>query len=135
MLGKLNQDAKVLWFLVVGGLNTLLGFGLFPMVYWLLQDYRAHYVWMLVICHITTVSFSYVTNKYWVFRTQGQLLGEMIKFGGFHLVYFFLMIFLVPLFVESVHCNPIFVQFGISVLVVITSFFWYDKMVFLFVKR
>lgn len=135
MLETLNKDAKVLWFLMVGGLNTVLGFGLFPAVYWLLQDYQSHYVWMLVVCHITSVSFSFLTNKYLVFRTQGQYVSEITKFGGFHLFYFFLMIFLVPLFVEYAHCSPVVIQFSISVLIVVTSFFWYDRMVFLSGKR
>lgn len=131
MLATLSFDTKILWFLLVGGLNTALGFGLFPLVYWVLQDYREHYIWMLVICHVTTVGFAYFTNKFLVFRTQGRSITEMTKFGGFHLVYFAIMMFLVPFFVEHLHYNPIIIQFSVSVLVVITSFFWYDKVVFL----
>ncbi len=131
MLAKLPTDAKVIWFLLVGGLNTALGFGLFPSVYWLFENYRQHYVWTLVICHIITVSFSYITNKVLVFRASEQSFSEMVKFGSFHLLYFLMMIFLVPVFVEYMHCNPMVIQFFISVLVVITSFFWYDKVVFL----
>ena len=134
MFARLNFDTKVLWFLLVGGLNTLLGFGLFPTVYWVMADYRAHYVWMLAICHIINVSCSYFSNKYFVFRTQGRVLTEMTKFVSFHVVYFLFVLLLVPFFVEYAHFNPMVIQFSISVLVVISSFFWYDKVVFLLKK-
>jgi putative flippase GtrA len=131
MLARLNVDSKVFKFLLVGGLNTLLGFGLFPTVYWFMTDYRGYYVWMLVVCHITNVSCAYFSNKYFVFRTQGDVVAEMTKFVSFHVAYFFLMLLLVPFFVEYAHFNPMVIQFSISIVVVISSFFWYDKVVFL----
>lgn len=130
MLARLNVDSKVFKFLLVGGLNTLLGFGLFPAVYWFMTDYRGHYVWMLVVCHITNVSCSYFSNKYFVFRTQGNVAAEMTKFVSFHMAYFLLMLLLVHFFVEYAHFNPMVIQFSISIVVVISSFFWYDKVVF-----
>ena len=135
MLAKLNVDRKVLCFLLVGGLNTLLGFGLFPTVYWLMPDYRKHYIGMLVICHITNVGWAFFSNKYFVFRTRGDVLTEMTKFAFFHLFYFLFMLLLVPICVEYAHFNPIVIQFIISVLVVISSYFWYDKVVFLLLKK
>jgi len=135
MQEQLTANEKKIWFLIMGGLNTLLGFSLFPLVYWLLQNYRSHYVWMMVACHISTVGFAYFTNKIWVFRSQERSITEFMKFTSFHLLYFLIMIFLVPFFVEHTHCNPVIVQFSISVLVVISSFFWYDRIVFLIPKR
>lgn len=127
-------DLKILWFLIVGGFNTLLGFGLFPCIYWLLEGYRSHYLFMLIGCHIVTVSSAYFTNKFLVFRTQGDYASEMMKFGFFHVIYFLVMILLVRILVEFGAVNPVVVQFCVSVLVVCFSFFWYDKVVF-FVKK
>jgi putative flippase GtrA len=77
------------------------------------------------------VSCAYFSNKYFVFRTQGDVVAEMTKFVSFHVAYFFLMLLLVPFFVEYAHFNPMVIQFSISIVVVISSFFWYDKVVFL----
>lgn len=131
MRSRLHFDSKVIWFLLVGGCNTLLGFGLFPFVYWLMSDYRKYYIWMLALCHITNVSCAYFSNKYWVFRSQGDVLTEMTKFASFHGVYFVLMMLVVPPLVEYGHFNPMVIQFSISILVVISSYLWYDKVVFL----
>ncbi len=124
-------EPKIIWFLLVGAFNTLLGFGLFPIIYWTLVPYRSHYILMLIGCHITTVLNAYVTNKYLVFRTQGFSSSEIGKFILFHIIYFLVMITLVPILVQFASINPVVIQFGISVFVVICSFFWYDKMVFL----
>jgi putative flippase GtrA len=134
MLNQLKSNMKILWFLCIGGLNTLLGFGLFPCVYWLMEEYRQHYVWMLVVCHGINVLFAYVSNKYFVFRTEGQVLPELLKFACFHGFCLLMMLFFVPLFVEYAHLSPVLMQFSMSVLVVITSYFWYDKVVFLLMK-
>lgn len=130
MRNQLNQKMKILWFLFIGGLNTAVGFGLFPCVYWLMEAYRPHYIWMLVGCHIVNVLFSYTSNKYFVFRTEGQVLPEILKFVSFHGLCLLVMLFFVPLFVEYGHANPVIIQFTLSIFVVTISYFWYDKVIF-----
>ena len=132
MLSKLTSNGKLLRFLLVGGCNTLLGFGLFPAIYWLIPDLRKHYMWILVSTHIINVLWAYFANKYFVFRTQGRVLNEMTKFVSFHLLCFLIMILAVPFFVELAHIHPPVIQFSVSVLVVISSYFWYDKIVFFY---
>ncbi|PJD93177.1 MAG: hypothetical protein CK424_03030 [Legionella sp.] len=124
-------EPKVIRFLLVGGFNTLLGLSLFPTIYWIFAAYRSHYVLMLAGCHITNVMNSYITNKYFVFRTKGYNTSEMSKFVFYHISYFLVMITIIPILVQSTHVNPVVIQFSLSVLVIIGSFFWYDKIVFL----
>ena len=131
----LSLDQKIIWFLLVSGFNTLLGFCLFPTVYWLFAGYREHYLLMLIGCHIVTVSNAYLTNKFLVFRTRGDCAQEIVKFGLFHGIYFLVMITVIPILVEFSKINPVIVQFSVSVFVVCFSFFWYDKVVFFTQKK
>ena len=135
MLNKLNLDKKIVRFLLIGGCNTLLGFGLFPTVYWLMTGLRKHYIWMLMFCHVINVTWAYFSNKYWVFCTQGQTLCEMTKFMSFHILCFLFMLVCMPILVEYAHLSPVIIQFFISILVVLCSYFWYNKIVFFAVEN
>jgi putative flippase GtrA len=127
---KINIDKKLLLFLAVGAFNTLVGLSLFPIAYWLLIAYRAHYVVMLVICHGLAVLNSYTTNKLLVFRTKGNCSVEIGKFLLFHMSYLLVTISVVPLLVEFSHFNPVIIQMSMTLLAIVLSFFWYEKVVF-----
>ncbi|MBU6338589.1 MAG: GtrA family protein [Rickettsiales bacterium] len=86
---------------MVGGWNTLFSLSLFIVVYTLLKDLW-HYMVVAVICHIFSVMQSFITLKYFVFRTKGNLLHEYIRinitylgslFGNLLLLYIFCTIF------------------------------------------
>lgn len=123
-------DQKIVSFLLVGGFNTLVGFCLFPTVYWYFAPYRKHYLIMLISCHIITVVNAYLTNKYFVFRTQGDYAQEVMKFGLYHGAYFLAMITFLPMLVERSKISPVIIQFLVTVFVVCLNFFWYEKVVF-----
>lgn len=72
---RLSQEIR---FILVGGWNTLFSLALFIFLYTYLQDYL-HYMIIAVICHILSVIQSFVTLKYFVFRTKGNLLQEYIR--------------------------------------------------------
>lgn len=128
---KINLvDKKYLWFLIIGGFNTFVGFVLFPLVYWLFIAYRSHYLMMLTMCHGISVCISYLTNKFWVFRSHGYHSKEFLKFIGFHGMNYLVMIVLMPFLVEHAHLNPVIIQLSLTVIIVLISFFWYDKVVF-----
>lgn len=128
-------EPKVIRFLLVGGFNAFLGLTLFPTIYWTFPAYRSNYLWMMAACHIACVFNSYMTNKYLVFRTQGYNSAEIGKFVFFHFSYFLVALIVVPILVKVTHINPVIFQFSLSVLVIICSFFWYDKIVFLAKKE
>lgn len=127
---RINLDKKVILFFAVGLGNTLIGLSLFPVVYWLCVDYRAHYVVMLVVCHVCAVLTSYMTNKRIVFRTSGNYSIEMGKFFLFHLTYLLVIIYAIPMLVDFSHLSPVIIQMSITVLSAVCSYFWYDRVVY-----
>lgn len=91
---KLPREVR---YILIGGWNTLFSLGLFITAYTLLKNFW-HYMVIAVICHIFSVAQSFITLKYFVFRTKGNLLKEYIKinitylgslFGNLLLLYIF----------------------------------------------
>jgi putative flippase GtrA len=75
-------------FLLAGALNTVVGLAAYPVLFFLLARLKLHYMVVLGITQVTCVAFSYLTNKFLVFRTVGNYLRESGKFVLFHLSYF-----------------------------------------------
>ncbi len=69
---------RALRYLVVGGFNTIIGYGIGVGIYLLLAPY-----WSIlligVIANVIAISISFVTYKIFVFKTQGQWLTEYAK--------------------------------------------------------
>ena len=124
-------DKKSLRFLASGAFNTFLGFFLFPILYFLCSSYRIHYVKLLVFCQIICVTSSFLTNKFWVFRSSGNYLAELYKFAAFHFFYFLVTLFVLPFFVTHFSMNPVIAQLFTSTTIVLTSYIWYNKVAFI----
>lgn len=58
-------------YLLVGGLNTALGYGLFALCYLTLEG-RVPYVLILTLAHLGAVTLSFANYRLWVFGGPGQ---------------------------------------------------------------
>lgn len=121
------KDMKVIRFILVGALNTLLGFFLFPLMYFSFSAYQKNYLLLLVISQIICMLFSFFSNKIYVFKSRNKVSVELIKFVGFHGFYFFVSVKINPMIVRHFDLHPIAIQTLLNILIVVTSFFWYDK--------
>jgi putative flippase GtrA len=117
-------------FLLAGALNTVFGLAAYPTLFFLLAPLRLHYMVVLGITQITCVAFSYLTNKFLVFRTVGNYLRESGKFVLFHLSYFLVNLVALPLLVEIFGMSPVWGQTLFAVAVIISSYFWHSKITF-----
>ena len=71
-------DAKLLKFLLVGVINTLVGTAI---MYGLYNFAGASYWLSSATNYILTSILSYFLNKYFTFRSQGQSLREILRFA------------------------------------------------------
>ena len=132
------QDAQRLFrlhetkvrFLLAGALNTVFGLAAYPTLFFLLAPLKLHYMAVLGISQVICVAFSYLTNKFLVFRTVGNYLRESGKFVLFHLSYFLLNLIALPLLVEMFGMSPVWGQTLFAVAVIITSYFWHSNITF-----
>ena len=117
-------------FLIAGGVNTIVGLSVYPLLFITLEPLGAGYVQVLIIAQIICISFSFVSNKYFVFKTIGNLKKEYFRFFIFHGFYFLLNLICLPLLVEILKINPVISQTLFVAVIIMTSYFWHNAVTF-----
>lgn len=125
-----EQHQKKFRFLLAGAVNTAIGLALYPILYLVLNPFGITYIWVLVMAQIICVSISFITNKYFVFQTRGNLRLEYFKFFMFHGFYFAVNLIVLPIMVEVLKLNPIIAQTVFSIFIITTSYFWHNHITF-----
>ena len=125
-----SQHQKKVRFLLAGAVNTFIGLATYPLIYLILNPWNIGYIQVLVLAQFICITFSFVNNKYFVFRTKGNLKNEYIKFFTFHGVYFLINLICLPLLVELLKLNPMIAQTLFSVAIVVSSYFWHNSITF-----
>jgi putative flippase GtrA len=125
-----NKHKTEVRFLLAGAVNTAVGLGVFPALYFLAAPFKIHYLIIFTISQVICISFAFLSNKFLVFRTQGNLLKESGKFLTFHLGLFSLNLAVLPALVEFVGMNPVWAQTLFAVLIIVTSYFWHSRITF-----
>jgi putative flippase GtrA len=103
-------------FLVVGGLNTLLGLVSFALFYRLFGD-TLHYLGSLVLAYVVGIGASFVVYRRFVYKVRGNVLVDLIRFTGVNAGTFFLNAVCLPILVELAHI-PVIPAQVISIAVV-----------------
>jgi putative flippase GtrA len=126
----LEPHQEKIRFLLAGGLNTVVGLSVYPILFFLLKPLQLHYLLILTLSQIICICFAFLTNKFLVFKTSGNYLKESGKFLTFHLVYYLVNLAVLPMLVELGGMNPVWAQSLFAVLVIITSYFWHSRITF-----
>ncbi|MDB5897664.1 MAG: hypothetical protein JWP41_1266 [Ramlibacter sp.] len=125
-----QRHAQKVRYLLAGGLNTAVGLAAYPILYLLLKPQGVGYRGVLVVSQVFCIAFAYLTNKFLVFKTQGNYVRETLKFAAFHLAYFLLNLAVLSFLVERMQVPPVWAQMGFAVLVIISSYLWHSKITF-----
>lgn len=113
-----------------GALNTVFGLAIFPILYFALAFLSLHYLIILTISQVMSITFAFTTNKILVFKTKGNLLHEYGKFILFHISYFAVNLIALPILVDALKISPVWAQSGFAVAVIISSYFWHSRITF-----
>ena len=116
-------------YLVAGGANTALSYGVFAVCYHLLAPY-VHYMVVLVCCTVINITVAYLNYKFVVFRTRGNYVLEYLRFYGVYAVPIGLGFLLFPLGVEVLHVNAYVTQALITVITVVLSYYGHKHVSF-----
>ena len=134
MIAKLRDRAaktgKPTRFVVAGGVNTLFGFALYPVLLWSSGWLHEHYLVGLGISQAVCLVFAFTLYKLTVFRTEANLFNELWKFTSFYLVNYALNWAALPFIVEVIGLPPIVGQLGFTIVLVIGSYFWHSRVTF-----
>lgn len=121
---------KQILFVLVGALNTFIGLATYPILYYWFSDPYLGYMGVLVLSQLICITFSFVTNKYLVFKTKGGIKKEYVKFFLFHGINMALNFICLPIMVSVWRLNPMIAQTLFSILVIVTSYFWHNYITF-----
>ncbi len=67
-------------FVLVGGLNTAVGFGSFPLLFLTLGE-RVGYLPILAACAVFNPCFSFMTHKFFTFAARGGAASQIGRYG------------------------------------------------------
>jgi putative flippase GtrA len=78
-----KQLPQFVRYLMVGGFNTLFGYGLFALLNWLLSGLGQYsYLLAAVLGNVVAITVAFLGYKWFVFRTRGHYLREWIRCVG-----------------------------------------------------
>jgi putative flippase GtrA len=122
MLLRLVRDQRVA-FLIVGGINTVLGFGLFAaFTIWVFPDVYLGYILSLVVSYAIAVMVAFVLYRRFVFRVTGHVVRDFLRFIAVYIVSISINLVALPVLVELVGIAPILAQVIILVMTTAVSF-------------
>lgn len=126
----INRHEKKLRFLIAGGVNTLVGLSVYPALYFLLTPLGIGYIQALILASIISITFSFYSNKIFVFKSKGSAGREYVKFFSFYAIYMGLNLACLPTMVEVLKMPPVIAQTIFSIAVVVSSYFWHNFITF-----
>ncbi len=124
-----TKYAEQIRYLLVGGWNTLFGYGVYAVLYLLLR-HRISYIAIIVPTWIVSITNAYLGYKFVVFRTRGNYLREYLKTYLVYGVAFLVNLALLPVFVEVLGWNPLVGQAVVGVFTVVISYVAYKYFAF-----
>jgi putative flippase GtrA len=110
-----------LLYLVVGGWNTVFGYGAWALMQFLLGGYL-HYLVVIVLAWPITVLNAYLGYRYIVFRSRGPVLKELPRFSLVYLATLLVNLALLPVALHVLPFTIYVVQALFSGVVVVCSY-------------
>lgn len=117
---RLIRDRRVA-FLIVGGINTLIGLFWFVLFHELAGGIVG-YMATLALAHVCSVLCAFVLHRRFVFRVRGHVLLDLARFEVVNLGALAANAVLLPFFVEICHLPVIGAQLLATVVSVVTTY-------------
>lgn len=117
---RLIKDRRVA-FLIVGAINTAVGFGWFTLFTFTLERWIG-YMGVLVLAQIVSVLCAFVLYRKFVFRVRGNVLRDLVRFSMVYVVAFLVNAALLPLLVELVGLHVLLAQALIVFVTTVVSY-------------
>lgn len=130
LISRLYHDQRVR-FLVVGGVNTVVGYGLFVIFDNLVFEHIPFgYLLSLIVSYAVAIGLAFFLYRRFVFKVHGRVFGDLIRFIGVYAVAIGINVVALPLLVELVRLPPFLAQAIILVVTTLVSFFGHKKVSF-----
>jgi len=122
---SLGQLAR---YLLVGGFNTVFGYGLFALLNWSLTGLGNYsYMYAAVLSNLIAITVAFLGYKWFVFRTRGNYLLEWARcvgvYGSSMLIGLAGLAILVPILRRVLHRPELASYFAAAMMTVVTVIF------------
>ncbi len=117
----LTKHEQKIRYLIIGGWNTVFGYGVFVALYFWFAD-SIHYLVILSISYILSITNAYIGYKLLVFRTKGNILREYLRFYVVYGASFLFNLATLPLFVEILNLNMYAAQAIVTMITILGSY-------------
>ena len=108
-------------YLVVGGWNTLFGYGVWALMQYVLHDYL-HYLVILVLSWPFAVLNAYICYRVFVFRSKDSVWRELPRFSLVYVVTLCAGLLALPVLLRTLPYNIYVIQAGYTAVVVVLSY-------------
>ena len=110
-----------LLYLVIGGWNTVFGYGVWAVLQYLLGDH-VHYLVVVVLSWPIAVLNAYLGYRIVVFQSDGSMLRELPRFSLVYVATLLVNLALLPLALSTLPLNIYVIQALFTACVVVASF-------------
>jgi putative flippase GtrA len=115
------QDTEKLRFLVVGAVNTLVGYVIFAVAYLVVGTWL-HYLLVALASHFLAVCIAYYLQRTWVFRSTGPIWPEFVRYNLSLIAVLSIGMTSLFLLVSGFGLPPLVAQATVTLLTVIGSY-------------
>ncbi len=130
LVARWRRHERMLRFLIVGSLNTLLGILLYPLMLYGSGWLRQHYLIALAVSQALSLCFAFLMYKIAVFRTRANVAREAGTFASFYVVLYTANWIALPALVEWAQISPSVAQIAFSIFGVAASYLWHNNVTF-----
>lgn len=114
-------DREGVRFALVGGVNTVFGYGAFVLLELFLGDVLPYLV-VLLVSYVLGVSGAFVLQRWLVFRHEGAWFPAYLRFWSVYVVFLAVNLVLLPVLVEIVGLPVVPAQLAVLLLVACGSY-------------
>ncbi len=130
MLSKkaLLEDTRAKY-LLVGFINTVVGFVIFTGLYFVLND-QISYMIIALITHVFAVMFSHSTQRILVWKSNGSYMPELVRFSASYAAIGLVSLVLLRIAVETMMYPVLMSQYAIGITLTLISYVVQKKLIF-----
>ena len=125
---RLVKDRRIA-FLIVGAVNTVVGFGWFAFFDLVIGDLWGYMV-TLLFAHVASVLCAFVLYRRFVFRVRGHVWVDLARFETVYLAALGVNAVLLPVLVEFADLDPLAAQALIVVVTTLISYLGHSRFSF-----
>ncbi len=122
--------ARQVRFLLVGGVNTVMGLSIYPSLLFIFPYFQKNYMSALFLAQGICLIVAYILYKTIVFRSRANIVREFARFSSFYMTIYLVNALILPLMVEGLLVKPMIAQTGFTLLTILGSYLWHSRVTF-----